>query len=183
VSHYSIVTTWRVHASIEEVAEILTDLQALPQWWPAVYLAVDELAPGDASGLGKEVGLLTKGWLPYTLRWQFRVIELDLPHRIVISPRGDFTGRGAWTLRQDGPVAVARYDWQVEARKPLLRALTWLLRPVFTANHNWAMRMGEESLKLELVRRRAVTATERAAVPPPPGPSRLTFGRASEQAP
>jgi hypothetical protein len=71
-----------------------------------------------------------------------------------------------------------RYDWQVEARKPVLRALTWLLRPIFTANHNWAMRMGEQSLRLELARRRAVTAEQRSRIPPPPGPSFLTFGAA-----
>ena len=56
-------------------------------------------------------------------------------------------------LQADGPAVIVRYDWQVDARKPLLRALTWLLRPIFTANHKWAMRKGEESLKLELARR------------------------------
>jgi hypothetical protein len=27
------------------------------------------------------------------------------------------------------------------------------MKPIFSANHHWAMRMGEESLKLELQRR------------------------------
>jgi hypothetical protein len=46
--------------------------------------------------------------------------------------------------------------------------MTWLLRPFFAANHVWAMRRGEESLKLELRRRRAAGPGERDAVPAPP---------------
>ena len=50
--------------------------------------------------------------------------------------------------------------------KPLLRRLSWLLKPVFAANHHWAMARGEESLALELRRRRHPDQPE--AVPPPP---------------
>jgi hypothetical protein len=73
--------------------------------------------------VGKEVELLTKGWLPYTLRWRFRVTEVDPPAPRRLEPQGDFTGRGTWTFRQEGQTAVIGYDWDVEARKPLLRAL------------------------------------------------------------
>ncbi len=62
------------------------------------------------------------------------------------------------------------YDWRLSAEKPLLRNLSFLLKPVFEANHRWAMAQGEESLKLELARRRATSDAERASVPPPPGP-------------
>src|SRR5205823_8940063 len=37
----------------------------------------------------------------------------------------------------------------------------------------WAMAKGEESLKLELARRHARTPEQRAAVSPPPGPTRF----------
>ena len=65
-----------------------------------------------------------------------------------------------WTL-------VITYDWRVAAAKPLLARLSWLLRPVFEANHHWAMARGQESLALELRRRRDPAAE----VPPPPGPT------------
>ena len=88
-----------------------------------------------------------------------------------LSAAGDLEGTGRWTFVQDGPEVVITYDWRVSASKPLLRRLTWLLRPVFSANHRWAMARGEESLRLELRRRRATTDAQRAAVPPPPGPT------------
>ena len=180
MSRYHIVSTWRFDATIEQVGAVLADVERLTEWWPSVYLAVREITPGRKHGLGKEVELFTKGWLPYTLLWTFRVTEVGERH-VVLTPMGDFTGRGEWSFQQDGPTAVVRYDWNVQARKPALRALTWLFRPIFTANHNWAMRKGEESLRLELARRAAMTEEDRSRIPPAPGPSFLTFGSARER--
>jgi hypothetical protein len=44
------------------------------------------------------------------------------------------------------------YDWRIRAEKPLLRYLSFLFKPVFSANHRWATARGEESLKAELAR-------------------------------
>jgi len=52
----------------------------------------------------------------------------------------------------------------------LLRRLAPLLRPLLEANHRWAMAQGEQSLRLELLRRRASTPDARRGVPSPPGP-------------
>ena len=63
------------------------------------------------------------------------------------------------------------YDWRVMADKPLLRRLSFLLKPLFSANHGWAMARGEESLKLEMARRRAASPEDAARIPAPPGPT------------
>ena len=96
-----------------------------------------------------------------------------------LTATGDLVGAGRWTFRQDGARVVITYDWRVSASKPLLRRLTWLLRPLFAANHRWAMARGEESLQLELRRRRATSEEERRRVPPPPPATfrRLTRGQ------
>ncbi|MFP5263108.1 MAG: SRPBCC family protein [Blastocatellia bacterium] len=171
---YHFVTRWRVEGTVNEVADILKDAAALPRWWPSVYLDVQVLEQGDESGVGEVVSLYTKGWLPYTLTWQFRVTESDYPHGFSLEALGDLTGRGAWALERDGAHVNVTYDWKVTADKPLLRALSFLLKPIFSANHRWAMSRGEESLKLELARCRARTPEEMARIPLPPGP---TFSR------
>jgi len=84
-----------------------------------------------------------------------------------LTATGDLKGNGRWTFEQDGPEVVITYDWRVSANKPLLRRLTWLVRPLFAA-HRWAMARGEESLRLELRRRRATSEAELRRVPPPP---------------
>jgi hypothetical protein len=168
---YHFVTIWRIEGELEQVAAIIADAASLARWWPAVYLDVQELEPGEPSGVGKLVALYTKGWLPYTLRWRFRVSEVEPGRRIALESQGDFVGRGVWSFRQEGPVTVVRYDWDIAAAKPLLRHLSPLLKPIFAANHRWAMGTGEVSLRLELARRRARTPAELARVPPPPGPT------------
>ncbi len=168
---YRFLTHWRVQSTVEEITAILKDATDLPRWWPAVYLDVQELAPGDARGIGKVVSLYTKGWLPYTLRWQFRVTQNNEPHGFELAASGDLTGRGVWTFRQDGEQVDITYLWEVTADKPLLRRLSWLFKPIFAANHRWAMQKGYESLLLELARRRALTPEARAAVPAPPQPT------------
>jgi len=79
-------------------------------------------------------------------------------------------GGGTWTFVKDGDHVNAYYDWRIRAEKPLLRRLTWLMRPAFNANHRWAMRKGEESMRLELARRRLPAASANR-VGSPPGPT------------
>jgi len=167
---YIFVTRWRVEASIEEVSEILDDATSLPRWWPSVYLEVRKLPDGV-------VDLYTKGWLPYTLRWRFRVLESRKPHGFTLEAWGDLVGRGEWTLTQDGRYAEIVYDWRVRADKPILRYGSFIFKPIFAANHRWAMARGEESLKLELLRRHAHTPQELAAVAPAPPPTFMPRAR------
>ena len=174
-NHYHFVTQWRVEGTCGEVADILGDPLRLPVWWPSVYLEVEEIEPAKAeNGIGRRVRLLTKGWLPYTLRWDLVVLDSTYPYGTTIAATGDFEGTGVWTFRQDGVFVNISYDWQIRAAKPLLRKLSFLLRPLFEANHRWAMAQGEESLVLELARRRATSDALRREVPPPPGPTTLT---------
>ena len=176
-SSYHFVTHWRVEGTCGEVADILGDPLALPRWWPSVYLAVDELEPAGPDGLGRRVRVHTKGWLPYTLDWEIVTTASRYPYGSTIEAHGDFVGRGEWTFEQDDRFVDITYDWRILAEKPLLKALTPVLRPVFGANHRWAMAQGEISLKLELQRRRAVSETAQAAIPAPPGP--VTYAAAA----
>ena len=160
--------------TIEEVKAVLGDGAALTRWWPSVYLSVVQREEGGPGGLGGTLDLHTKGWAPYTLRWTLRITEPITDEGFALTARGDLEGTGVWTFTQDGPEVAITYDWRIRATKPLLQKLTWLLRPFFAANHVWAMKRGEESLKLEMRRRRAATEAERAKVPAPPP---VTFGR------
>lgn len=169
-NEYAFVTRWRVHSSCQEISDILGDAPDLVRWWPSVYLDVRERQPGDANSIGKVVELYTKGWLPYTLRWQFCVTENRQPHGFSLEATGDFVGRGDWTFQQDGEWVDVIYHWRVRADKPILRYLSFIMKPIFAANHHWAMRKGEESLKLELQRRR-VAPQAQSKIPDPPGPT------------
>lgn len=168
---YQFTTRWRFDASPEEVWSILANAEELPRWWPSVYLGATRIEAGDANGIGQVTSLWTKGFLPYTLRWRFRVSEVERPHRLALDAVGDVVGRGVWTLSGTADGTDVTFDWRIRAEKPFLRALSFLLKPVFSANHAWAMARGRESLGLELGRRRATSEEERARIPAPPGPT------------
>lgn len=168
---YRFLTNWFIpNARCEEVSDVLQASETLTAWWPAVYLDVKVIERGGEHGIGQVLDLFTKGWLPYTLRWRLSVESVEYPYGSTISASGDLTGRGIWTHRQGEDGVHTTYDWNVTADKPLLRYGSFVLRPLFAANHRWAMATGEASMCREIARRRGTV------VGPPPQP---TFRRAT----
>jgi hypothetical protein len=155
MGEFTLSSHWLVVATIEEVAAILSEPERLPDWWPEVYLSVEIVDPGGPDGVGRVVAFHTRGWLPYTLRWRGTVVTADRPRTWTIEATGDLDGRGVWRLEQRGELAVVDYDWRVRVEKPGLKPFAPVLRPVYAANHRWAMARGLEGLTRELARRRA----------------------------
>ena len=152
-NEYHFITHWRFEGTVADVYELIGNPFGYTRWWPTVYLDVQELEQGDANGIGRRFRFHTKGWLPYKLRWESRVTEIERPNRLVIRATGDFDGRGIWTLQQQGGAVAVEFDWKLSAEKPLIRYLSFLFKPLFSANHRWAMALGEKGLAQELVRR------------------------------
>ena len=164
MSFYFFESVWQVRATSSEVAEILSDPTILPEWWPSVYLRV---TPDLQTGYQ----LLTKGWLPYLLHWRLQVVSNELPVRLEIAAAGDLEGTGLWTLYESGGLVTVCFAWRVRATKPLIRILSPIFRPIFAANHRWAMARGEESLRIEIARRQSIRAGSTGAISRPPLPT------------
>ena len=130
---YSFLTRWRVEGSPEDVFRIIENTDDYPRWWGRVWLTVERVAEGNANGIGRRYRLFTQGWLPYRLRWESETIEKSPPLRIAIQATGDFVGSGAWTFEADGAFTIVTYDWRLRADKPLIRALSFLFKPVFSS--------------------------------------------------
>jgi uncharacterized protein YndB with AHSA1/START domain len=144
MTRYRFVDEWLVPASPEWVYELLSCPRDYPAWWGDAFVR-GEGDDGPAAP-GKRARLLTRGRLPYRLRWELTCVEAIAPSRLVSRIEGDFVGCGTWTLTEaEGGTRVV-LDWDVEVRKPLVRRLTPLLRPLFAWNHRWAMRRGEERI-------------------------------------
>ena len=158
-SSYSMVSDWYIEGDLEEIADILGDAEGYARWWSSVYLDMKIIEPGDEEKVGQVVDVYSRGWLPYTLRWRARVIESRRPFGFTVQSEGDFAGEGVWTLEPQGEHVHVRFTWNIRADKPLLRYFSFVLRPVFSANHGWAMRRGEEGLRHELAHRRARSAS------------------------
>jgi hypothetical protein len=149
---YRFVTNWRLAGRCEQVADILEDVDAIPQWWRSVYRSARVVDRGGEHGIGRVVEVATKGFLPYTLRWTYRVTQVDYPHTSTLVAAGDLEGEGHWQFVQDGDHVNVTYEWAVRANHPLIRRLHRLLAPLFAANHNWTMNDGLRGLRRQLAR-------------------------------
>jgi hypothetical protein len=152
-NEYAFLTEWRVQAPIELVYDILKEGKEYVRWWPDVYLDAQHIPSGNPNGIGDQVVLLTKGWLPYKLRWTATAERREPPHIIAIRASGDFVGRGVWQLAQQGEECYIAFNWRLIADKPLLRWLSPLFKPLFKWNHRWAMQRGYFRLQEEIERR------------------------------
>jgi uncharacterized protein YndB with AHSA1/START domain len=113
------ITRRRVKGTTGEVFAILGQPLGYPRWRPSVYLSVQEVDPGQIDGRERRVSLPTKGWLPYELRWEATTTEVVPPSRISLRARGDFDGRGIWSIVQDGHFTDTTFGWKLSAEKPL----------------------------------------------------------------
>ena len=141
---YRFVDEWDVAASPEAVFHAISEARTYPQWWTPVYIDVE--ATGEPE-VGKESRQHFKGRLPYHLHTRSRITRLEPPHVIEADVDGDLRGHGKWTLTELPEGTHVRFDWQVFADKPLLRALTPILRPAFRWNHAWAIARAQEGLE------------------------------------
>jgi hypothetical protein len=152
---YEFMTRWGLRGTAAEVYDWVVDAQGYLRWWPQVYLRVTTITQPGKHGLGAVNDLYTRGKLPYTLRWRARVTETRYSAGFTIEATGDFFGRWIWTFEQEGDWVNATFDWRLRAEKPLLRYLSFLPKPLFCANHRWAMARGREGLQKELATRAA----------------------------
>lgn len=156
-NEYYMPTNWRVKGDIREVYEVCSNFKDYDRWWPEVYLNIQ--VAGTDEETGNEVyALLTRGKLPYKLRWQSCKTAENAPHSLSLKASGDLAGHGTWKFEQDGEYVNVRFDWYVNAGKPMLKWLSPVMKPMFRSNHYWAMDRGLESLERELERRRRTTA-------------------------
>ncbi len=171
-NQYHLVSNWRILGTPEELFSIIAEQEQLSSWWPACFREVLEIDPGAPDGIGRILRMETRGWLPYVQRWHLRVERIEAPRELHFQVWGDLEGYGAWTLDQDGIWTNVTHDWQVDVKKGLMRSLSLAGRPLFIANHRWAMAQGEESLHREANRRRHAGNEDAALIPPPPGPAK-----------
>jgi uncharacterized protein YndB with AHSA1/START domain len=145
MNHYALMTDWRLEAPVERVWEALYEVARWPQWWPYV-LAVAELAPGDASGVGAVRRYTWSSRLPYRLSFEMRSTIVQRPYILEGEAVGELTGRGRWTLREEGIGTAVRYDWNVSTSRAWMNALAPLLAPAFRWNHGQVMAAGARGL-------------------------------------
>ncbi|MFF2655574.1 SRPBCC family protein [Streptomyces sp. NPDC058045] len=148
-NHYRFRSRWVLPAAPEAVYRVLERAEEYPRWWRQVR----EVTPVDEdSGTARFRSLI-----PYDLWVTARARRRDPVAGVLeIEMSGDLEGWARWTLTPGpGGGTVARYDQEVEVRRPLMRRLAVPGRPAFVLNHALMMRAGRRGLVRLLNDRRA----------------------------
>lgn len=143
-AQYRFIDRWLVPAPIGDVYEVIGEQLQYPRWWDKVFLSVtgDEGPPRR----GRRASIVSRGFLPYKLRWETEIVDVEPPRGFRFTMKGDFVGSGDWTLEEADGGTRATLDFRPAVEKPFVKQLTPVLRPLFRANHRWAMRRGQEGI-------------------------------------
>lgn len=143
LNSYRFHSVWSVDCSPADAFTVLADLGSYPRWWPEVRRAVrvtDECAELHCQSL-----------LPYRLVFQAHHNAKDPDAGLLRADLvGDMDGVVSWQIHAEGVGSRLVYEQVVTVRKPLLRRLALVGRPIMRANHELMMRRGQRGLRAYL---------------------------------
>src|SRR4051812_43461895 len=93
---------WTVSAPVAKVFDVMSDLRTYAEWGSLTYLSCE--ADGPPS-VGRIVRVCVKGPLPFRIRFDLTLLEIDPGSRLRLKAAGDIDGE--WTMRfepRDGQV-------------------------------------------------------------------------------
>jgi hypothetical protein len=85
----------------------------------------------------------SSAFLPYLLRWEAQIVDVDAPRGFAFVMNGDFVGSGRWTFDSGDGGTSAIFEFRPRVEKTGVKQLSPVLKPRFRWNHRWAMQRGE----------------------------------------
>jgi uncharacterized protein YndB with AHSA1/START domain len=149
LADYSFLTTWIVDAPIERVWEVIYATERWPTWWRGVQ-SVKELHHGKGNGEGSVYRHVWRSKIPYAVRFDVTVVEVQRPNLIAARAEGGLAGTGTFRLFEATLGTAVTYDWRVRTTKQWMNAIAPLARPVFAWNHHAVMKQGGFGLARQL---------------------------------
>lgn len=147
--YFELVSQWQLDAPPEDVWRVLSDAEHWPDWWPCVE-AVETVEPGEPGGERSRWRYTWKTMLRYKLRFDLYVTCIEAPLLLAADVTGDLSGRGVCRIARRDSRTLVRYEWTVQVRRPWMKWLAPIARPVFVWNHRMVMRQGEAHLAARL---------------------------------
>ena len=146
MSDYRFLTTWLLACPRQCAWDALAECESWPQWWRGVE-EVTELRPGDERRVGSAYRVTWRApAIPYRVRFDFRVGQVEEPALMAGTARGALQGAGTWRLFEQDGVCAVTFDWQVSIERAWLNRLARVADPLLTRGHDRLMRRGGEDL-------------------------------------
>ncbi len=148
-AQYAFITSWKIHAPIEQVWPLIYETEDWPHWWRGVA-SVKKLQAGNDLGVGAKHEYTWKSVLPYKLSFIMQVTGIDKHKMMQGRSSGELEGTGTWDFQQVGDTTYLRYYWNVVTTKRWMNIFSFMLKPIFKYNHDVVMKWGAEGLAKKL---------------------------------
>jgi hypothetical protein len=145
MAHYRAFTEWQIDAPVERVWDALLLAREWPTWWRG-FRSVDQLEPGEESGIGKVLRQRWRSLLPYTLTLDLEITAVERHRTLEDRTSGDMRGLCRWSFESHGSRSVVRFLLDVEPTRAWMNLPLPLSQQVFALNYGTIMRWGGEGL-------------------------------------
>jgi len=150
---YDFTDEWMVPVGIAFAWRMVDDVAGWPAWWPDYRFA--EIVSDVKHGPGTRWHVKVKSDLPYTVDFEFTVLEHQPPTYVKTGVQGFFEGDIDWRLEEITPNQTRLTLHEQTETKWALINLTARIggRRLLIRNHESAMRRGEVGMKQAIARR------------------------------
>lgn len=132
--------------------DYIANIRDYPQWWGNVYKKIEKLNDVADDQPGVQYAVTIGGFLPYKLTISNEVTHIHKPHIIRFKAFGDLQGHGTWYFNAVEGGTTITFDWRVVANKAVIRWFSFLLKPLFRANHHYCVKEAEKGIRNDLIR-------------------------------
>jgi hypothetical protein len=149
-NYYVFVDKFTVPCDEEVAYQYIKQIEEYPRWWGQVYKKIEKLQDAPPDMAGSKYRVTVGGFLPYSLTLENEITFVDRPNRIDFVAFGDLQGKGTWLFKPVADGTEITFDWRVAANKVIIRALSFLLKPLFRANHVYCIKRANEGIRYDL---------------------------------
>ncbi len=124
-------------ASPEALWQALAQVGEYPSWWPW-------LRHFEGSGLvaGTTWSAVVQPPLPYRLRFDLHLDEVEPPHLVTAHVTGDIAGHARLVIAPTGEGSELHLRSELSPTSPVLRAVARVAAPMARLGHEWVLDTG-----------------------------------------
>ena len=149
-NYYTFTDKFIVPCNSATAYHYISNIEDYPRWWSKVYKKITKLKDAPAGQPGARYAVTVSGFLPYSLTIENEITFIDKPSLILFDAYGDLQGKGKWVFCEVAEGTEITFDWRIAANKKLIRLFSFLLKPLFKANHAFCVRKAKEGMTNDL---------------------------------
>jgi hypothetical protein len=153
LNEYVFIDRFFAACDVETAYEYISGISDYPRWWGNVYKKIKKLNNMPDSRPGVKYAATVGGFLPYRLTINNQLTHTDKPNLIHFRAYGDLQGYGTWRFNEVGGGTEITFDWRVTANKAVIRWFSFVLKPLFRANHRFCVTEAAKGMHKDLIRR------------------------------